>query len=219
MPSHYTPGYAYPLIVYLHGDGTNRREVRQVMPHISPQNYIAVGIDGNRSDDSNGHRWSWDVSAGAVDRLAERVERAIEGVGRRCQLRADRIILVGRRDGGSAAIAVAAAMQRSVAAVVSLGGRMPPLRVRNYSDLISRRLRMLWLWGADNPAIDDATLQTDGRAALAIGARLDVRVYPTDDEADTAVFADVNRWIMERVVLDRSNVVTTETRLPTASLN
>ena len=34
-PIHYEPGYAYPLVVWLHGEGSSERELRQVMPRVS----------------------------------------------------------------------------------------------------------------------------------------------------------------------------------------
>ena len=45
-PMHYTPGYAYPLIVWLHGHGGDERQLQRVMPSVSMQNYMAVALRG-----------------------------------------------------------------------------------------------------------------------------------------------------------------------------
>lgn len=42
-PIHYEAGYAYPLIVWLHGPGDNENQLRTVLPLVSMRNYIAVG--------------------------------------------------------------------------------------------------------------------------------------------------------------------------------
>ena len=47
-PIHYEPGYAYPLIVWLHGCGGDERQLRQLMPLLSLRNYLAVARAGCR---------------------------------------------------------------------------------------------------------------------------------------------------------------------------
>ena len=43
---HYAPGYAYPLIVWLHGSGSDERQLQRIMPLVSMQNYVAVAPRG-----------------------------------------------------------------------------------------------------------------------------------------------------------------------------
>src|SRR5262245_59215922 len=45
-PIHYEPGYAYPLVVWLHGAGSNERELWQVMPKVSVRNYVGASARG-----------------------------------------------------------------------------------------------------------------------------------------------------------------------------
>ena len=45
-PLHYEPGYAYPLIVWLHGRGSDERQLPRVMPLVSMRNYVAVAPRG-----------------------------------------------------------------------------------------------------------------------------------------------------------------------------
>lgn len=44
VPAHYTPTYAYPLIVWLCEEGTSEWTVDGWLDRISPRNYIAVGL-------------------------------------------------------------------------------------------------------------------------------------------------------------------------------
>ena len=46
LPPHYEPNYAYPLIVWLHDDEWNARELLDLMPRISPQSYLGLAVEG-----------------------------------------------------------------------------------------------------------------------------------------------------------------------------
>jgi hypothetical protein len=41
-PLHYEPNYAYPLVVWLHAEGTDEQDLSRVIPRISMRNYVAV---------------------------------------------------------------------------------------------------------------------------------------------------------------------------------
>ena len=45
-PLHYESGYAYPLIVWLHGRGNDERQLLRIMPQVSMRNYVAVAPRG-----------------------------------------------------------------------------------------------------------------------------------------------------------------------------
>lgn len=42
VPLHYESNYAYPLLVWLHGPNDGHQQIKQIMPHISVRNYVAV---------------------------------------------------------------------------------------------------------------------------------------------------------------------------------
>src|SRR3954449_13229207 len=52
-PIHYEKRYAYPLLVWLHGDAGSERELRQVIPQVSMRNYVAVAPRGSRQSCQN----------------------------------------------------------------------------------------------------------------------------------------------------------------------
>jgi phospholipase/carboxylesterase len=61
-PLHYEPGYAYPLIVWLHGEGGTENHLRRLMPMVSVRNYVAVAPrgtarPGNSTDAKQGFTW------------------------------------------------------------------------------------------------------------------------------------------------------------------
>lgn len=47
-PMHYEPGYAYPLLIWLHGPAQDERQIMKLMPLISMRNYVAIAPRGVR---------------------------------------------------------------------------------------------------------------------------------------------------------------------------
>jgi phospholipase/carboxylesterase len=45
-PMHYEPGYAYPLLIWLHGPGNDERQIMKMMPLISMRNYVGIAPRG-----------------------------------------------------------------------------------------------------------------------------------------------------------------------------
>lgn len=205
LPIHHTRSYRYPLIVWLHNDGFNENQVTQVMPHISLRNYVAVGVRGNRSADSSGHRYDWHDSAAAIGIAHDNVVDAVEEAADRFTIHPDRIVLAGYGAGGSMALRIAMRDPKRFAAAVSLGGRMPRGSIRNPNQLRNRRLPMLWQWGSENGQFTAEGIKADCQSAMAIGAQVEIRQYPGDDEMDTVVLSDLDRWVM-RCVISGENV-------------
>lgn len=198
-PLHYTAGYSYPLLVYLHGAGNNVGEMAQMIQHISPRNYVAVGIGGNRSLDSAGTRFDWNFSAGGTQRAAQSVADAVQTAKSRYNVHSERIILVGRDQGGSMALKLALADAGLYAAVVSIGGHMPPLALHDWKATRQRSLPIRWQWGKENPHYTQQSVEQDCKLALSSGATVDIGQYPGSDELDTVVLRDIDRWIMSTV--------------------
>ncbi|MEM9825345.1 MAG: hypothetical protein AAF958_02090 [Planctomycetota bacterium] len=199
-PVHYTPSYAYPLVVYFHSANSNASELLQVMPHVSLRNYVAVSLGGNRASDQSGHRFDWSHGDAAIGRTVDDTVEAIADVRTRYNIHEDRMVFAGVRDGGTMALRMALELPDTAAACVSIGGRMPDARIRNWKALQASPMRMLWQWGTDNPKYHDADLREDCRRARRINARVDLRLYTVDDESDRSIYADANDWIMKTVV-------------------
>ncbi|TWU59099.1 Phospholipase/Carboxylesterase [Rubripirellula tenax] len=213
LPVHYTPSYQYPLVVWLHSDGCNEHQVDQIMPHISLRNHVAVGVRGNRAADSSGHRFDWHDSPAAIGIAHDNIADAADEACDRFSVHSNRIVLAGYGSGGTMAMRIAMRDPRRFAAAISVGGRMPQGAIRNLNQLRNRRLPMLWQWGAKNQNYTNAGLKTDCQVAMAIGANVEIRQYPGEDEMDTVVLADIDRWIMGHVV---SNTAAADERWATS---
>ena len=132
-PIHYEPGYAYPLLVWLHGSASNEQELRQVMPLVSMRNYVAVAPARHVAE----RRATAAVTAGGKRATrSKRPNRASPIASRspkqRFNIHPDRIFLVGHGSGGTMALRVAWNDPSRFAGVVAINGPLPsrlsPLR-------------------------------------------------------------------------------------------
>ncbi|WP_419194636.1 alpha/beta hydrolase [Novipirellula herctigrandis] len=202
LPTHYEAKYEYPLLVWLHSDGFNENQIKQVLPHISLRNYVAVGTRASRAVDSSGHCYEWRKSPAAIASANENVLMAIDEAQSRFSINPSRVVLAGYQNGGTMAMRIALQSPNRFAGVVSLGGALPQgcHSLSNLDLLRERRLQMLWQWAHKNPAYSSNRLDHDMRTALMIRAKLEVRKYDDDDEMNTVALADMNQWIMNSVI-------------------
>src|SRR5271166_6201170 len=72
LPTGYEPRYAYPLLVFLHGNGGNEEQILRLAPRLSRRNYICVGL---RGPDFLGHRadGKWGFGWGDASELDSQV--------------------------------------------------------------------------------------------------------------------------------------------------
>ncbi|MCA9135521.1 MAG: hypothetical protein KDB00_02150 [Planctomycetales bacterium] len=206
VPLHYEANYRYPLIVWLHNDGFNENQVCHVMPHVSSRNYLATGIRAPMALDSSGHRFAWSDSGAALQSAEQCVLEAIDRAASQYSVHAERIILAGYHRGGTMATRIAMRHPELFAAAISLGGsfELPPASELDRQRLQERRLPMLWQrsLGADHYC--EADLIAEIGAASSIGAQLEIRQYRNDDEMNTVVLSDLDRWVMNHVVCGAS---------------
>ena len=64
LPAAYEPNYAYPLLVFLHGQGGSEEQVLRLAPRLSRRNYICIALRGphtvTRPDGTPGYGWGPD---------------------------------------------------------------------------------------------------------------------------------------------------------------
>jgi len=207
LPLHYEPKYRYPLIVWLHSDGNNENQIKQIIPHISVRNYVAVGIRGTRSIDSRGHCYEWRKSPAAIQLAYENVLDAIDHHCDQFSIDASRVILAGYRAGGTMAMRIAFEAPSRFAGVISLGGGVPKgcRSLSKLDELRNRRLPMLWQWAIESESYINEQVERDMRTAMMIKAQLEIRQYASDDEMNTATLSDINDWVMAKVIPGQQN--------------
>jgi phospholipase/carboxylesterase len=199
VPVRYEPGYRYPLIVWLHNDGYNENQIRDVLPHISTRNFVGVGVRGSLAIDSVGNRFAWSQTPAAVARCEDAVWQAVDDACERYSIHRERIFLAGYGEGGTMARRVAFRRSSHFAGCIALGGRLP--RGGNvFGNLnAARELKNFWALAIHGQAMSEEQFDEDIRLAADAKLRMDVRRYTTDDEMVTEVLRDVNVWAMEIV--------------------
>ena len=186
-PLHYEPNYAYPLLVWLHGQNQDETSLREVMPHVSLRNFVAAAPSAPREG------WLTDDDA---DQAA--VESAIRQAADRYHVHTDRVFLVGYQAGGTAALRMATAEPRRFAGAAALCGRLSQ-PTGAWGDIESlRELPLLLGCCGRGDAYPQADLSRDMRLLHAAGMNATYRIYSCEDSLQAAMLADVNAWAMEQ---------------------
>jgi phospholipase/carboxylesterase len=197
-PIHYERRYAYPLVIWLHGDGGSQRELRQVMPLVSVRNYVGAAVRGLPLPGC-ASGCAWRQTAESIDAAAEGVDRCIELAQQRFNVHPERIFLVGHGSGGTMALRLALQSPLALAGAASLNGPLPrgncPLARVN----AARRLPLLLMTCNDSRQYPAPRVAEDLRLLHAAGFSLALRHYLCGDELYTDMFVDMNQWLMARV--------------------
>ena len=197
-PMHYEPGYAYPLIVWLHGQGkAAERQLMKIMPMVSMRNFVAVAPRGMECGNSG--QFGWPVGEAGFHLAQQRVFDCLQIASEKCNISKRRVFLVGFDDGGTMAFRVAMQFPRYFSGVVSLCGSFPqgtmPLRQLG----AVRQLPCLMCVGRDSPVFPPTEAARQMTLFHTAGMSVTVRQYPCRQELSTQMLEDLNRWIMERV--------------------
>lgn len=207
-PMHYEPGYAYPLVVWLHGPGADERQLLRVMPMLSMRNYTAVAPRGTfptqgatSAGGSGGYDWRQ-----AEQHVALAEQRIFDGMETACakyHVHASRVFLAGFDSGGTMALRVALAHPRRFAGVVSLGGPLPANGTLLAGLADARRMPVLLAAGHRSATHDPKSMCDDLRLLHTAGMSMTVRPYPCGQELTAQMLVDVDRWIIEQITRPR----------------
>ncbi len=195
-PMGYEAGYRYPLLVWLHGEGSDEQSLPEVMRHVSTRNYVGVAP---RGVDNAAEGYTWGQSLGSIDTAEDAVFEAIEAATERFGPHPDRVLLAGVGSGGTMAIRIAMRHPDRFGGVATIDGPLPtgnqPLARLNEL----RGLPLLLSASKESTAYGESRVCRDLSLLHTGGCRVAVRQYPGDDELTTAMLADLNRWAMEIV--------------------
>lgn len=199
VPARYEKNYAYPLIVWLHSGEGSERQVSEVMPHISVQNYVAVGVRGTRACDSAGHRFDWVHTPSGIVQAELAIMEAIDQAQERYTINPDRIFIAGYKSGGTMAQRVALRNGDRFRGVISLGGCFPR-GCRPLANLQqARQLEMLMAIAMENEAITAEALNEDLRLLSSAKLRVQLQQLESEDEMMVPVLRSLDQWMMALV--------------------
>jgi phospholipase/carboxylesterase len=201
-PLHYEAGYAYPLIVWLHGWGDDESQLKRVMPLVSMQNFVAVAPRGPRevpAEHDNTQGFTWPRGRGGSVAAQQRIWSAVAAAKARYHVNPSRIFVAGFDDGGTLAFRTAMDHPDRFAGVLSLCGSFP----RQGSPLArlgdARRVPVFLACGRNSRKYSAEQVCRDLRLFHAAGFDVSLRQYPCGQEIAVEMLADMNRWIMEQI--------------------
>lgn len=197
-PMHYEPNYAYPVVVWLHSDGGDEKQILRVMQHISMRNYVGIGVRG--SNPCEGRRgYEWEQSASCILTAENRVQEAIAAAKAKFNVNDARVFVAGHEAGGTMAYRLALRSPQSYAGALSVGGpfplgQMPLANLHNIRDL---PLFLAYCRDSETYSSDDLVDELPLFHAAAL--KVAIRQYPCGDELTTQMLADMDAWMMEHV--------------------
>lgn len=209
-PLHYEARYAYPLIVWLHGQGSDERQLMRVMPLVSMRNYVAVAPRGACIAGAGGARresFGWQQSEDHIQHAEEGIFGSIESVKKKLHVSPRRVFLAGFDAGGTMAFRVAMNHPSRFAGVLSLCGAFPSSGTPLGHLVEARRLSVLFAVGRRSRQYPSAKVCQDLRLFHAAGLSVTLRQYPCGHELARQMLIDTNRWIIEQVASAEGSAV------------
>ncbi len=203
VPMGYEPGYAYPLLVWLHGPGADETQLRHVMPQISLRNYLAVAPRGTRRAPSQQGGFCWSTDVVDRDLACQRVSEAVRSAQEQYHVHPKRVFLAGFDTGGTVALQLALAWPERFAGVVSIAGALPRMAgtLRRWHQV--RDLPILIMCGRYSNRYPCRQVCENLRLLFCAGLDVTVREYPCGQELQPAMLRDMNGWLMD--VIQRQN--------------
>jgi phospholipase/carboxylesterase len=201
-PLHYEPGYPYPLLVWLHGPGSDERQLMRIMPLVSMRNYVAIAPRGtllSHASQSGGDQFGWSQADEHVQQAEQRIFDSIELARQKFNVAPRRVFLAGFDAGGTMAFRVAMNHPYQFAGVLSLGGAFPTGRAPLANLPEARQLAVFLATGRHSLSYGEVAVCADLRLLHTAGVSITLRLYPCGHEISQQMLADVDRWIIEQI--------------------
>ena len=120
VPLHYAKSYRYPLVVWLHSDGSTSEQIQNVMPGLSLRNYAAVAPQSLVGDPVRG--FYWEQTRSCIEATHASVASAIDRAMIRFNIAADKIFIGGFGAAGTMAYRIAFEKPELFAGLISING-------------------------------------------------------------------------------------------------
>jgi phospholipase/carboxylesterase len=204
-PLHYEPGYAYPLLVWLHGSGCDERQLLRIMPLVSMRNYTAVAPRGVViSAAAENPRYGWSHDEEDLQQAEQRIFDSIEIAFRRFNVDPRRVFLAGFDTGGTMAFRMAMNHPYKFAGVLSLGGCLPTGGAPLSRLPEARQLAIFLAAGRRSTVYGEQQVCDDLRLLHTAGMSITLRLYPCGHELSPQMLADIDHWIIELITASKA---------------
>jgi len=194
---HYEPNYAYPLLVWLHGENADESQLQRIMPLVSMRNYVAIAPRGNRQLPGCG--FGWDDTDGSQTEAETRTFDSIEAACNKFNVARHRIFLAGLESAGTLAFQIALRHPDRLAGVLSLGGPFPINQTPFTRLSEARSLPLFIAQGRESERYPIDRTCEELRLFHAASLSVTLRQYPCGDEVYSQMLRDMDHWMMEIV--------------------
>jgi phospholipase/carboxylesterase len=201
-PLHYESGYAYPLIVWLHGRGNDERQLLRIMPQVSMRNYVAIaprGLCTAAAEDGGCQGYDWRQTDDDIQQAEQRIFDCIDAAQQKLHVAPQRVFLAGFDCGGTMAFRVAMNRPERFAGVLSLGGSLPAGHSPLGNLVAARRLPLFLAVGRHSAEYPAEAVCENLRLLHSAGMSVTLRQYPCAHELSPQMLNDTDRWIIEQI--------------------
>jgi phospholipase/carboxylesterase len=197
LPEHYEAGYAYPLIVWFHGDGASENELHRVMPSISDRNYIGVALRGDVTTPTG---CAWSADAANSPELLNDIRLIVTSLRRQYHIHSERIYLAGFGTGATTAVKLMLNKPEWFGGLISFSGEMPnaDAPLARAEELKDKRVLLTTNLSASTTGVGDVVAA--GRMLYSVGMKVGTRVYQDSATVPTTkMLRDLDSWLMDDI--------------------
>ncbi|GIW80045.1 MAG: hypothetical protein KatS3mg105_1852 [Gemmatales bacterium] len=206
VPTGYEPNYAYPLIVWFHGQSSSEEQIMRLAPRLSRRNFICIGLRGPQlSVHADGRlAFSWSRQNSFDSLVEDYLFNAIEQTCRCYHIHPQRIYLAGVCEGATIAYRLGMLFPDRFAGIISLNGTMP----RGGTPMLrlpqARRLRVFIGHGIANAYVPLTMARQNYRLLYTAGLDVEFRTYPANHRLHNDMLRDINQWIIGGIVAQQT---------------
>lgn len=200
-PEHYEPGYAYPLVIWLHPDCGSEQALHEIMPQISTRNYLGLSFRAPAIDPAapaNGYHWP--DSHLFVKQFADQIQQTVRELTKVFHIHEQRIYLAGTGTGCSVATKLFLQVPHFFAGAALINGQFGKTDFQNATSVNLKNKRILLDHSLANVPDDSISAHWVTRMWAGTGAQIQsVNSLKAELNQESEQLAALNRWIMEGI--------------------
>ena len=200
-PEHYEPGYAYPLVIWLHPDSSSEHALHEIMPQISTRNYLGLSFRApaiNPKAPEKGYYWP--DSHLFVKQFAEQIQQTIQEFSKVLNIHEQRIYLAGTGTGCSVATKLLLQTPDLFAGAALFKGRFGKTDFQNTTSDNLKNKRILLDHSLENATDEPVSASWVSRMWQSTGGQIQsVNEFNSELSQEAEQLAALNRWIMEGI--------------------
>lgn len=200
-PEHYEPGYAYPLVIWLHPDGSSEQDLHEIMPQISTRNYLGLSFRApaiNPHAPANGYHWP--DSHVFVEQFRDTVQTTVRELKKVLNIHDERIFLAGSGTGCSVTTKLLFHAPQFFAGAALINGQFSQTDFQSETKVDLKAKRVLLDHSINQAGDDQISLERLTYMWERTGAKTSaINSLESKMNTQAEMLSSLNRWIMEGI--------------------